>query len=76
MSKNQLDALDEVFAEKKQTIKRLCTNAEVVIVEVEEDFENDSFEYAIENKGCAYDRRNGSKYCQNCSDQYHATKNQ
>lgn len=74
MTTNQLEALDTAFDERKVLQRRLCTNAEVVIVPVEENQESDEYEYALENDGCVYDRRNGSKYCQGCSDAYHAEK--
>lgn len=74
MTENHLAALDTAFADRKKQMKTACANHKLVVAAVEEDKENDSYEYAVENDGCTYEKRNGSKFCQNCSDKHHEKK--
>ena len=71
-----MPATEEINAKRQLTHKHaknmqrsLCTNADVKIMVKDEGMKSE--ESDVDNIGCRNPRRQGSKYCQECSDKHH-----
>lgn len=59
------------YRQAKNLQNNLCANADILVMVKDEGKKTE--DYDITNKGCRNPRRNGSKWCQPCSDKHHAT---
>lgn len=50
--------------------QQLCKNSELRVENTVNDYKTYDFQYQVMNDGCPNDRRNGSAWCQSCSDKH------
>ena len=71
--KPQKDVEAEELANSQMRKQRqqTCKASNFSVKEGDKDYEKQTFDYSIENTGCTNPRRNGSAWCQSCSDKHH-----
>lgn len=64
---NQLNAAEHIMSGQRQTF---CKNAKLSIVTLTDEKDDSKVTLDIQNEGCKNVRRNGSAWCQECSDKH------
>jgi hypothetical protein len=75
-----MEPLKKIEAERKAILElnksrqTTCKNAVIAIVDEKFDYGSMKLTYNLSNTGCLNKRRNGSAYCQECSDKHNVKK--